>query len=102
MLDLTDLIPEWNNDEKMRAMFAVFPEKEENETVYSSRLAFWDKTIQRIFEHDPAAFARNGHVLICDYESIKGILTRNGNTPASLPLILVRDLQISLCGLIRD
>ncbi len=88
-LDLTALVPEWTNDEKMGAMFAVFPEKEENETVYSARLAFWDRVIQRILEHDRAAFTKKGHSLICDYESIKIILNRNGNTPASLALILV-------------
>ncbi len=89
MADLEKLVPEWSNDEKMSAMFAVFPEKEENETVYTARIAFWNRAVQQVLDLDPALFAQNGHTLICDYESIKKMLTRNGSTPASLALILV-------------
>ncbi|KAJ3069134.1 Charged multivesicular body protein 7, partial [Podochytrium sp. JEL0797] len=82
---LSSSVPNWTNDDRMRALFSQFPARTVNEHSYNSRLRFWSEAI--------LLAAREGHLaaphlLLITPSSLPAQFQRNGLTPLGFPTVL--------------
>ena len=86
---ILEAIPEYGNDEKMQAMFSIFPDKELNSSTWTSRMTFWKLTLNTLLSIKPRIFASEDNLIVSNQDSLSHILTRNNIIPSGIAVVLV-------------
>ncbi|KAI8835218.1 Snf7-domain-containing protein [Chytriomyces cf. hyalinus JEL632] len=81
---------EWSSDQRMNSLFARFPEKGVNKTLYESRLRFWTSLINSAArERLLTANSQNENAFILQTEALPALFTRKGLTPRGLDTVVI-------------
>jgi hypothetical protein len=81
-----NIITDWNDDLKMRAMFSSLPPSRDiNPTVYDSKITYWSNVLNTIATHR----AINHSQLVLNPKKLQSYLTRKGCTPLGLGRVVV-------------
>ncbi|KAJ3264714.1 hypothetical protein HDU77_007730 [Chytriomyces hyalinus] len=81
---------EWSSDQRMNSLFARFPEKGVNKTLYESRLRFWTSLINSAAREGLlTANSQNENGFILQTEALPALFTRKGLTPRGLDTVVI-------------
>ncbi|KAJ3400115.1 hypothetical protein HDU80_007260 [Chytriomyces hyalinus] len=81
---------EWSSDQRMNSLFARFPEKGVNKTLYESRLRFWTSLINSAAREGLlTANSQNENGFILQTEALPALFTRKGLTPLGLDTVVI-------------